>query len=37
MLFCDGSVHPLSYNISLKTHQALASRAGGDTPDPKEY
>ena len=36
-VFCDGSVHSLSYNISLKTHQALASRAGGDHPDEKEY
>jgi prepilin-type N-terminal cleavage/methylation domain-containing protein len=37
MVFCDGSVHAISYNISLATHQALASRAGGDSPDPKEY
>jgi prepilin-type N-terminal cleavage/methylation domain-containing protein len=36
-VFCDGSVHALSYNISLATHQALASRAGGDSPDSKEY
>ena len=36
-VFCDGSVHSISYNISLATHQALASRAAGDSPDPKEY
>jgi prepilin-type N-terminal cleavage/methylation domain-containing protein len=36
-VFCDGSVHAMSYNISLATHQALSSRAGGDSPDPKEY
>jgi hypothetical protein len=36
-VFCDGSVHAMSYNISLATHQALASRAGGDSPDPREY
>jgi hypothetical protein len=37
VVFCDGSVHSLSYNISLATHQALASRAAGDQPDEKEY
>jgi prepilin-type N-terminal cleavage/methylation domain-containing protein len=36
-VFCDGSVHSLSYNISLATHQALSTRADGDSPDPKEY
>ncbi len=36
-VFCDGSVHSLSYSMSLATHQALATRAGGDTPDEKEY
>ena len=36
-VFCDGSVHSISYNISLATHQALATRANGDSPDPKEY
>jgi len=36
-VFCDGSVHSLSYNISLITHQALATRAAGDTPDQKQY
>jgi prepilin-type N-terminal cleavage/methylation domain-containing protein len=30
MVFCDRSVHAMSYNISLATHQALATRAGGD-------
>jgi len=37
MVFCDGSVHSLSYNISLAMHQALASRAAGDSPNGKEY
>ena len=36
-VFCDGSVHALSYNMSLSTHQALATRAAGDSPDEKEY
>jgi prepilin-type N-terminal cleavage/methylation domain-containing protein len=36
-VFCDGSVHSISYNISLATHQALSTRAGGETPDEKEY
>jgi prepilin-type N-terminal cleavage/methylation domain-containing protein len=35
--FCDGSVHPLSYNMSFSTHKALASRGAGDTADPREY
>jgi prepilin-type N-terminal cleavage/methylation domain-containing protein/prepilin-type processing-associated H-X9-DG protein len=36
-VFCDGSVHSISYNISFATHSALATRAAGDKPDPKEY
>jgi prepilin-type processing-associated H-X9-DG protein len=36
-VFCDGSVHSISYNVSFATHSALASRAAGDTPDVKEY
>jgi prepilin-type N-terminal cleavage/methylation domain-containing protein len=36
-VFCDGSVHPLSYNMSFSTHKALASRGAGDTVDPREY
>jgi type II secretory pathway pseudopilin PulG len=35
-VFCDGSVHFLSYNISLTTHQTLSSRAAGDAPDPRD-
>jgi prepilin-type N-terminal cleavage/methylation domain-containing protein len=31
--FCDGSVHPISYNIDLAIHQALGSRNGGETID----
>ena len=36
-VFCDGSVHSISYNIGFSTHSALASRAAGDTPNSKEY
>jgi type II secretory pathway pseudopilin PulG len=36
-VFCDGSVHSLSFSMSFATHRSLASRAGGDTPDQKEY
>ena len=36
-VFCDGSVHSLTYNIDLATHQALSSRAAGDSPDEKQY
>ena len=32
-VFCDGSVHSLTYDISFATHAALASRAAGDRPD----
>ena len=37
MVFCDGSVRRMSYNISLATHQAFATRAGGDLPDAKLF
>jgi prepilin-type N-terminal cleavage/methylation domain-containing protein len=36
-VFCDGSVHSLSFNISFSTHQALATRAAGDKPNEREY
>jgi hypothetical protein len=29
-VYCDGSVHSLTYDISFATHTALASRAAGD-------
>jgi prepilin-type processing-associated H-X9-DG protein len=29
-VYCDGSVHSLTYDISFATHAALASRAAGD-------
>jgi hypothetical protein len=29
-VFCDGSVHSLSYEMDFSTHAALASRAAGD-------
>ena len=35
--YCDGSVHSLSHNMSFATHKALASRAAGDSGNPKEY
>ena len=37
VVFCDGSVHSISYNIDLATHQALSTRAAGDSPDQKQY
>ena len=36
-VFCDGSVHSLSYNIDLATHQAFVNPAAGDSPDEKQY
>ena len=36
-VFCDGSVHSLSYRMDMATHQALATRAAGDHPDEKQY
>jgi prepilin-type N-terminal cleavage/methylation domain-containing protein len=30
VVYCDGSVHSLSYEMNFATHQALASRAGRD-------
>jgi prepilin-type N-terminal cleavage/methylation domain-containing protein/prepilin-type processing-associated H-X9-DG protein len=33
-VFCDGSVHSLTYDISFATHAALASRAAGDKVTP---
>jgi prepilin-type N-terminal cleavage/methylation domain-containing protein len=35
--YCDGSVHSLSYNMSFATHKAMASRAAGDSGNPREY
>jgi hypothetical protein len=35
-VFCDGSVHSLSYTMSFATHKALASRAGKDLANAKE-
>jgi prepilin-type N-terminal cleavage/methylation domain-containing protein len=32
-VYCDGSVHSLTYDISFATHAALASRAAGDKVD----
>ena len=31
MAFCDGSVHPFSYDIDLEVHKSLGSRNGGET------
>ena len=35
-VYCDGSVHSLTFTMSFNTHRALASRAAGDTANPKE-
>jgi len=35
-VYCDGSVHALALNMSFKTHKAMASRAAGDTANPRE-
>jgi prepilin-type N-terminal cleavage/methylation domain-containing protein len=35
-VYCDGSVHSSAFTMSFETHSALASRAGGDTPNQKE-
>jgi prepilin-type N-terminal cleavage/methylation domain-containing protein len=35
-VYCDGSVHSLSFTMSFATHSALASRAAGDSANPKE-
>jgi prepilin-type N-terminal cleavage/methylation domain-containing protein/prepilin-type processing-associated H-X9-DG protein len=32
MVFCDGSVHNISYDIDFRTHAYLASRVDGQTP-----
>ncbi len=32
-VYCDGSVHTLTYEMSFQTHAALASRAAGDRPN----
>jgi hypothetical protein len=35
-VYCDGSVHSLTFTMSFATHRALASRAAGDSANPKE-
>jgi prepilin-type N-terminal cleavage/methylation domain-containing protein len=32
MVFCDGSVHSISYDVDAATHRALANRFEGDAP-----
>ncbi len=32
MVFCDGSVHTVPYNVDLKTHRRLGNRMDGQTP-----
>src|SRR5262249_20993798 len=34
--FCDGSVRSFTYTMSFNTHRAMASRAGGDSTNPRE-
>jgi prepilin-type N-terminal cleavage/methylation domain-containing protein len=36
-VYCDGSVHSLTDNMSFATHRAMASRAAGDSGNPTEY
>jgi prepilin-type processing-associated H-X9-DG protein len=31
--YCDGSVHPLSYDVDLEVHRSLGSRNGGESVD----
>ncbi len=37
MVFCDGSVHPMSYSIDLETHLRLANRADGMVIDGSKF
>jgi hypothetical protein len=37
MAFCDGSVHPLSYDIELEVHRSLGSRNGAETVDDSNF
>jgi prepilin-type N-terminal cleavage/methylation domain-containing protein len=34
--FCDGSVRPMTFTMSFKTHSALASRAAADSVNPRD-
>jgi prepilin-type N-terminal cleavage/methylation domain-containing protein len=36
-VFCDGSVHAMTFNVDFKTHQALSTRNKGDSPDERQY
>ena len=36
-VFCDGTVHPISVEIDLVVHKALATRAGGEQIEAKSY
>ena len=37
MVFCDGSVHPISYSIHPLTHHYLGSRNDGHAIDGKQW
>jgi prepilin-type processing-associated H-X9-DG protein len=37
MVFCDGSVHPISYSIDLETHRRLTCRNDGQPVDSSMY
>lgn len=37
MAFCDGSVHAMSYEIDLQTHQWLGNRSDGQVLITQDY
>ena len=37
MAFCDGSVHPITYEVAPSVHAQLADRMDGVTVDPSQY
>jgi prepilin-type N-terminal cleavage/methylation domain-containing protein len=37
MVFCDGSVHPMSYDIELEVQRSLGSRNGGEAVDDSKF